>query len=30
MTKTTEDEVNLTAADGITPILIGTTEALPT
>jgi hypothetical protein len=29
MTKTTEDEVNLTAADGITPILIGTTEALP-
>jgi hypothetical protein len=27
MTKTTEDEVNLTAADGITPILIETTEA---
>jgi hypothetical protein len=27
MTKTTEAEVNLTAADGITPILIGTTEA---
>jgi hypothetical protein len=29
MTKSAEDEVNLTAADGITPILIGTTEALP-
>ena len=29
MTKTTEDEVNLTAADGVFPILIGTTEALP-
>ncbi len=27
MTKNAEDEVNLTAADGITPILIGTTEA---
>ena len=29
MTKTTEEEVNLTATDGITPIFVGTTDALP-